>query len=128
MRELQVRHGKKRQFTGWRTRNLSKINGVVYWPETHITLRHSTRTRKRNVAYYWVRRIRNMTKVVIIAFAAVALVQPALSVAENKSIDSGAKPNSFVPHSHTSHHVYGSPIQPPILGHAKTSHKHAPKK
>jgi hypothetical protein len=69
-----------------------------------------------------------MTKFAIIVLVAAALVQPALSVAGDKSINSGAKPNSFVPHAHTSQHVYGSPIQPAILGHAKTSHKHPPKK
>lgn len=60
-----------------------------------------------------------MTKFAIIVLAAVTLVQPALS---------GTKPNSFVPHGHTNQHVYGSPIQPAILGHAKTNHKHTPKK
>jgi hypothetical protein len=69
-----------------------------------------------------------MTKFAI-AVLAVTLVQPALSVASDKPNDSRAKPSSFVPHPHTNHHVYGTPIQPAILGHAKTSHqKHAPKK
>jgi hypothetical protein len=59
--------------------------------------------------------------------AAVTLAQPVLSLAGDT--DSRAKPTSFVPHSHTNHHVYGSPIQAPIVGHAKTSHhKRAPKK
>jgi hypothetical protein len=62
-----------------------------------------------------------MTKFAITVLAAV-LVQPALSVA-------GDKPSSFVPHTHTNHHVYGAPIEPALVGHAKTSHhKHAPKK
>jgi hypothetical protein len=69
-----------------------------------------------------------MTKFAIAVLAAVALVQPALSAA-GAPIDSGAKPSSFVPHPHTSNHVYGSPIQPAIVGHARTSHqKHLPKK
>jgi hypothetical protein len=69
-----------------------------------------------------------MTKFAIAVLAAVTLVQPALSVAGDKPTDSGGKPSSYVPH-HTKHHVYGSPIQPAIVGHAKTSHhKHAPKK
>jgi hypothetical protein len=39
------------------------------------------------------------------------------------------KPNSYVPHPHTNHHVYGTPIQPAIIGRAKTPHhQHAPKK
>ena len=70
-----------------------------------------------------------MTRLAITVLAAVTLVQPALSVAGDKPTDSTAKPNSFVPHPHTNHHVYGAPIQPAIVGHAKTSHhKHAPKK
>jgi hypothetical protein len=70
-----------------------------------------------------------MTKFVITMLAAVTLVQPTLSVAAVKPTDSGAKPNSFVPHPHTNHHVYGAPIEPAIVGHGKTSHhKHAPKK
>ena len=72
-----------------------------------------------------------MTKFVIAVLAAVTLVQPALSVAGVNLADSGArpKPSSFVPHPHTSHHVYGAPLQPAIAGHGKTSHhRHAPKK
>jgi hypothetical protein len=70
-----------------------------------------------------------MTKFAIAVLAAVTLVQPALSVAGDGLTDSRAKPNSFVPHPHTSHHVYGSPIQPAIVGHAKSSHhRHASKK
>ena len=72
-----------------------------------------------------------MTKFVIAVLAAVTLVQPALSVAGVNTADSGAKPkpSSFVPHPHTSHHVYGAPLQPAIVGHGKTSHhRHAPKK
>jgi hypothetical protein len=68
-----------------------------------------------------------MTKLALAVLAAVTLVQPALSAAG--ATDSRVKPNSFVPHPHTNHHVYGSPIQPAIVGHAKTSHhKHTPKK
>jgi hypothetical protein len=70
-----------------------------------------------------------MKKFAITVLAAVTLVQPALSVAGDNLTGSGAKPNSFVPHPHTNHHVYGAPIQPAILRHAKTSHhKHTPKK
>jgi len=70
-----------------------------------------------------------MTKFAITVLAAVALAQPAMSVAGDKPTGSGAKPNSYVPHPHTSRHVYGAPIQPAIVGHAKTSHhKQAPKK
>jgi hypothetical protein len=63
-----------------------------------------------------------MTKFAIAILAVVSLVQPALSVA-------GDKPSSYVPHPHTNHHVYGAPIQTPILGHTKASHhKPTPKK
>jgi hypothetical protein len=68
-----------------------------------------------------------MMKFAVGVLATVTLTQPVLSVAGDRPIDSGAKPNSFVPHPHTSHHVYGAPIEPAILGHAKT-HKHTPKK
>jgi hypothetical protein len=34
-----------------------------------------------------------------------------------------AKPNSYVPQPHSNQHVYGSPIQPAILGHANPSHR-----
>jgi hypothetical protein len=65
----------------------------------------------------------------IIVLTAVTFVQPAFSVAGDKPTDSRAKPNSFVPHPHTNSHVYGAPIQPPIVGHSKISHqKHTPKK
>jgi len=60
---------------------------------------------------------------------AAVLMQPALSIAGDKVPDSSPKPSSFVPHPHTNSHVYGAPIQPAIVGHAKTSnHKHAAKK
>jgi hypothetical protein len=69
-----------------------------------------------------------MTRFAIAVLAAVALVPPALSVA-GEPTDAGAKPSSLVPHPHTHRHVYGAPIQPAIVGHAKTSHhKHTPKK
>jgi hypothetical protein len=69
-----------------------------------------------------------MLKVAMIVLAA-ALVQPALSAVGDKPIGTGATPTSFVPHPHTSRHVYGAPIQPAIVGHAKTSHRrHAPAK
>ena len=69
-----------------------------------------------------------MTKFAIAVLAAVTLVQPALSVAGDKS-DSRAKPSSFVPHPHTNTHVYGSPIQSAVVGHSTTPrHKQTPKK
>jgi hypothetical protein len=69
-----------------------------------------------------------MTKFALAMLAAVALVQPALSAAVAPT-DSGAKPSSFVPHSHANNHVYGSPIQPAIVGHGRTPHqRHVQKK
>jgi hypothetical protein len=63
----------------------------------------------------------------VVVLATVTLVQATLSVAGDKS-DSRAKPNSFVPHPHTNSHIYGAPIQPAIVGHARTSHhKQTPK-
>lgn len=69
-----------------------------------------------------------MTKFALAVLAAVVLVQPVLS-AVSAPTNSGAKPSSFVPHSHTNNHVYGSPIQPAIVGHGRNSHqKHLQKK
>ncbi|HEY6620378.1 MAG TPA: hypothetical protein VIY68_12590 [Steroidobacteraceae bacterium] len=69
-----------------------------------------------------------MKQFAVIVLAAV-LMQPALSAATDKSTDTRPKPSSFVPHPHSNSHVYGAPIQPAVVGHAKTSHhKHPPKK
>jgi hypothetical protein len=69
-----------------------------------------------------------MTQFVIAVLAAIVLVQPTLSAAGDKPADTSAKPSSFVPHPHTSHHVYGAPIEAPIVGRNKTAHrKNAPK-
>jgi hypothetical protein len=70
-----------------------------------------------------------MTKYALALLAAVTLVQPALSVAGDEPSDCDAKTSSFVPHAHTSSHVYGAPIQPAILHHRKASHpKYTPKR
>jgi hypothetical protein len=70
-----------------------------------------------------------MTNFAVILLASSALVQPALSIAGDTASDTRAKPNSFVPHAPTNQHVYGAPIEPAIMGHAKTSHhKKTPKK
>lgn len=64
-----------------------------------------------------------------IIFAAFTLAHAATSVAGDKTGDTPAKPSSFVPHPHSNSHVYGTPIQPAIVGHSKTPHhKHTPKK
>jgi hypothetical protein len=70
-----------------------------------------------------------MWKYALSLFAAVTLVQPTLLVSGDKPSDCDAKTSSFVPHAHTSNHVYGTPIQPAILHHRKTSHRqYTPKK
>ena len=46
-----------------------------------------------------------------------ALGGPSLSLAADAP--TARKPGSYVPHSHTTRHVYGAPISRPILGHAK---------
>jgi hypothetical protein len=69
-----------------------------------------------------------MTKIAITVLATITLAGPALSGGNDNPTDCGAKPNSYIPR-HTNHHVYGAPIQTPIVGHARISHyKHAPKK
>jgi hypothetical protein len=70
-----------------------------------------------------------MTKYALTLLAAVALAQAALSVAGNKPSACDGTTSSFVPHAHSSQHVYGTPIQPAILHHRKTTHHpYAPKK
>lgn len=70
-----------------------------------------------------------MTKYALALLAAMTLAQPALSVGGDKPSGCDPKTSSFVPHPHTSNHVYGTPIQPAILHHRKTSHsKYVPKK
>ena len=81
------------------------------------------------LTYHSAKRTTKMMRFATTVFAAVVLMQPGLSVAGDTPTDSRAKPNSFVPHPHTNTHVYGAPIQPAIVGHAKTSHhKQSPKK
>jgi len=68
-----------------------------------------------------------MNKSAMIILVALTFALPKQGVAENNTAASGAKPTSFVPHSSAHNHVYGSPIQPAIVGHRKASHqKHTP--
>jgi hypothetical protein len=70
-----------------------------------------------------------MMKFATTVLAVFTLAPPAFSVAGEPLTNSHPKPSSFVAHPHTSHHVYGAPIAPAIVGHAKTSHhKRAPRK
>ena len=70
-----------------------------------------------------------MSRIAIAILAAVALAGPAQSIAADKPAGGGVKTSSFVPRHRTNRHVYGTPIQKPIVGHARiTHHKPAPKK
>ena len=69
----------------------------------------------------------NMKRFASIVLAAI-LMQPALSLAADKSTDSRPKPSSFVPHAKSNTHVYGTPIQPALVGSKTSHHKHTPKK
>jgi hypothetical protein len=70
-----------------------------------------------------------MRKFAMAVLAAVTLVQPALTYAGDKPAGSHAAPTSFVPNPQAHSHVYGTPIQPAVVGHPKTSHqKHTSKK
>jgi hypothetical protein len=70
-----------------------------------------------------------MWKFAISLLAVLTLTQTALPAAADRPTCGGEKTSSFVPHAHTSRHVYGAPIGPAIVGHAKASHhRHAPKK
>jgi hypothetical protein len=64
----------------------------------------------------------SMAKLLIAVLATFALAQPVLSAGADKSAGTGTKPASFVPHSRTNNHVYGSPIERPVAGHVKTAH------
>jgi hypothetical protein len=70
-----------------------------------------------------------MTTIAITVLAAIALAGPSLSVADGRPTNTGSKPSSYTPQPRTNHHVYGAPIQSPIVGHAAASHrKHARRK
>lgn len=70
-----------------------------------------------------------MTTIAFTVLAAITLAAPTLSVADGRPTDSVSKPNSYAPQPRTKRHIYGAPIQPPIVGHAKASHhNHAHKK
>jgi hypothetical protein len=72
--------------------------------------------------------LRNM-KFAVTMLTVAALTQSAMALAGTQSTDSRAKPSSFVPHPHTSSHVYGTPIHPAVVGHTSVSrHKQTPKK
>jgi hypothetical protein len=68
-----------------------------------------------------------MSRIAIAILAAVALAGSALSIAADRPAG-GVKTSSFVPR-HSNRHVYGTPIQKPIVGRARIiHHKPVPKK
>lgn len=69
-----------------------------------------------------------MRKFAPLVLATLTLAGPALSVAGNEPTNSAPRPSSFVPHTHSNHHVYGAPIEPPIVGRAKSTHHKRAKK
>jgi hypothetical protein len=54
--------------------------------------------------------------------AAITLAGPTLAVAGGNPTDARAKPSSYVSRPHTNRHIYGSPIEPPIVGRAAAPH------
>lgn len=70
-----------------------------------------------------------MTNIAITVLAAITLAGSTVSVASGEPIHSGSKPSSFAPQPHSNDHIYGAPIEPPIVGHARASHhNHVQKK
>lgn len=55
--------------------------------------------------------------------ALMAVAFSALAVAEVKATRPHPPPSSYAPQSHSDRHVYGSPLEPPIVGHARPSHR-----
>jgi hypothetical protein len=106
-------------------------NGLADKENARRTSHYGARSERWSVilTYHSAKRTTNMTRFATTVLAAVMLMQPALSVAGYAPTDSRAKPNSFVPHPHSNTHVYGAPIRPAIVGHARTSqHRATPKK
>jgi hypothetical protein len=70
-----------------------------------------------------------MTRLAPAALAAILLASSAPAFAATKPANSHAPPSSFAPRPHTNQHVYGSPIEAPIVGHTRPlEHKRAPTK
>ena len=63
-----------------------------------------------------------MKTVVSAVLAAIMLAGATLAVAGGNPTDSGSKPSSYVSRPHTNRHIYGSPIEPPIVGRAAAPH------
>ena len=68
-----------------------------------------------------------MKRVASAVLGAITLAGPTLAVAAGSPTDSRSKPSSYVSQPHTNQRIYGSPIEPPIVGRA-AHHAHAHKK
>jgi hypothetical protein len=68
-----------------------------------------------------------MTRIAGAVLAAITLAGPTLAIAAGKPTGAGSQPSSYAPRPHATQHIYGSPIGPPIAGHATASH-HAHRK
>ena len=63
-----------------------------------------------------------MKMLALALLAATTLVGQAEALAEKKPFGCDSPPCSFAPHPGNKRHSYGVPIQPPIVGRAKSSH------
>jgi hypothetical protein len=63
-----------------------------------------------------------MTKIAITVLVAITFAGSTVSVASGEPTGSGSKPSSYAPQPHSNDHIYGAPIEPAIVGHAKASH------
>ena len=67
-----------------------------------------------------------MTTIARALLAAIMLAGATLAAAAPPSADPRTKPSSYAPRPRTNGNVYGSPIDPPIVGHgAAARHAHA---
>ena len=64
-----------------------------------------------------------MTKLAVVVLTAIVMAMPPLAFAASKPTGSSPQPSSYAPRLHSNQHVYGSPIEPPIVGSAKSSHR-----
>jgi hypothetical protein len=92
-------------------------------------VRAHRRPPSRIFAYDSIREAPQMTTIATAVLAAIALSASTPTFADGKPNGSRRPPSSYAPGPHTTRHVYGSPIEPRIVGHAPASpRKHAPTK
>jgi hypothetical protein len=63
-----------------------------------------------------------MKMLAITVLAAFSLAAQTLALADDSGHRSPPNMTSYAPHGKSSRHSFGAPIQPPIVGHAKSSH------